>query len=89
MHVLFAFTYHIPDQQYLLFCHSYTAEEGLRIFLGWRQQQGVLEYTRIQSYTKIQIYDLGEWWADNLEPTLLITIIRFLTQGHNLNKTIN
>ena len=33
------------------------------IFLGWRQQREVLEYTRPQSYNKIQIYDLGEWWV--------------------------
>ena len=48
----------------------------------------------------MQIYDLGEWWdlrgtismrrlVDNLEPTLLMTIIYFLIQGHNLKKTIN
>ena len=28
-------------------------------------------------------------WVDNLEPTLLVTIIFFLIQGHNLKKTIN
>ena len=33
MYELFAFTYHIPVQQYWLFHHSYTAEEGLHIFL--------------------------------------------------------
>ena len=31
---------------------------------GWQQQQVVLKYTRpqSQSYNKIPIYDLGEWW---------------------------
>ena len=27
-------------------------------------------------------------WVDNLEPTLLIAVICFLIQGHNLKKTI-
>ena len=45
----------------MTFYRSYTAE-GLHNFLGWRQQQAVLEYTRIQSYNNNQIYDLGELW---------------------------
>ena len=61
MYVLFAFTDHVPVQQYRLFYRSYTAEEGLHNFLGWRQHQVVLEYTWPQSCNNTQICDLGEW----------------------------
>ena len=69
IYVLFAFTDHTKytSTAVLIFYHSYAVEEGekgLHIFLGWRQQQVVLEYTRPQSYNKtpVQIYDLGQWW---------------------------
>ena len=55
------FTDHVPVQQYRLFYRSYTAEEGLHNFLGWRQHQVVLEYTWPQSCNNTQICDLGEW----------------------------
>ena len=42
-----------------LVSHSHTAK-GRPILLGWRQQ-GVLEYTRPQSYNKIQTCYLSEW----------------------------
>ena len=69
--------------------------EELHVFLGWRQQQVVLEHTRIQSYSKYKSMTSanggtysGEYpcdgWADNLEPTLLKNIICFLIQAHNL-----
>ena len=48
---------------YDFFYRSYTAEE-LHNVLGWRQQQGsgLGVHTSSQSYNKIQIHDLGEWW---------------------------
>ena len=94
----------MPLQQYW-FYHSYTTQEGaegLLIFLGWQQQQVVLEYTRPQSYNKkpVRIFDLGEWWDLLLHGTAVSmrrvgrqpgthTTICFLIQVYNLKKYIN
>ena len=60
MYVLCAFAHQIPVQ--VLTFLSLIYSRGAAYFLGWRQQQVVLEYPRQQSYNKVQIYNLGEWW---------------------------
>ena len=57
-----------------------------------------MEYTRIQSYNNKSMTSANgrmyagqypfDGWVDNLESTLLIAANCFLTEGHNLKKTV-
>ena len=64
MHLLFALLvinqYSSIYTHIYIFHHLYTAE-GLHIIFRLLQQHVVLECAQIQSYSKMQIYDLGEW----------------------------
>ena len=86
LYVLFAFTHHVCTSTPVLTFYSLIYCRGAAHFLGWRQHQTVLGYTRIQSYNKKQIYDLGEWW--DLRGTISMRRLGRQPGTHTINNCI-
>ena len=84
----------MPVQQYWHVYHSYTADL-LHSFYGRRQQQLVIEYTRIQSYNNNSMTSANggiyagrypcDGWVDNLEPTVK-ALVRWATGKRLTNR---